>query len=316
MERTYRITRRSQSRKKPSIMKDLIDKIAPHELIGLGEATHGNYKNSWERMKIIKRLIQYHGIREVFLEDDVFQMVKISADKGQNLGKLMNVLQYPFDNIVMRNLYKWIFKFNEQNPKDKVAIYGADIQLYQLEDISDNSKLGELYRKWANYSMKQNNTETYAPRDKAMAKMIEAQHKPGVKAVLIFHNDHLDKSEVSGAMGFHINKIYKTKYIVVANTFTRGVYHGLFMPDQKERASGLRTEFQDIPIKISDPNFKHEIQLFDPNKQNYIYEGQGQVDKRDPDRYFEKKSSSGFDLILLINNETPLKPFVTNKIFS
>ena len=297
-----------------SATNNLIKTVSPYEIIGLGEGSHGSYKNAMFRTNVIKQLIKEHRVREVFLEDDVFAMKRIAEDKGHNLPELMNQLQYPFDNIAIRTLYQWIFQFNNEHPDDPVKILGADIQLYQLKDISTKSPLGALYRKWAKYNIDHATTkESHQPRDKGMAEMIKAQHIPGVKAVLIFHNGHLNKSAVHSNMGFHINQAFPGKYIVVANTFTKGTYHGFFMG----YTEGLKNEFVNSTINVKDPFYKGNLPVFySPPPVNYIWEGHGGVDPRDPMKYFTKISSNGFDAILLINNETPLKPYKTNKMFS
>jgi erythromycin esterase-like protein len=297
-----------------TVMNNLIETVSPYEIIGLGEGSHGSYKNAMFRTRVIKQLIKEHGVREVFLEDDVFAMKRIAKDKGRNLPKLMNQLQYPFDNIAIRTLYQWIFQFNKEHPDEPVKILGADIQLYQIKDISTKSSLGALYRKWAEYNIDHATTkESHHPRDKGMAEMIKAQHIPGVKAVLIFHNGHLNKSAVHSNMGFHINQAFPGKYIVVANTFTKGTYHGFFMG----YTEGLKNEFVNSTINVKDPFYKGNLPVFySPPPVNYIWEGHGGVDPRDPMKYFNKISSNGFDAILFINNETPLKPYITNKIFS
>ena len=294
-------------------MNNLIKTVSPYEIIGLGEGSHGSYKNAMFRTNVIKRLIKKHKVREVFLEDDVFTLLHIFKDKGRNLPQLMNQLQYPFDNIAIRKLFQWIFKFNNENPNDLVKILGADIQYYQLKDISDKSLLGTLYRKWGQYNIDHPTTnDNHHPRDKGMSEMIKAQHIPGVKAVLIFHNDHLNKSAVHSNMGFHINQAYSGKYIVVANTFTKGTYHGFF----QGYTEGLKNDFFNITINIKDPFYKGKQPIFYyPPPVKYIWEGHGGVDPRDPMKYFFKKSSNGFDAILFINNEIPLKPYKANNVF-
>ena len=297
-----------------NVMNELIQTVSSYEFIGLGEGSHGSYKNAMFRTNVIKQLIKEHNIREVFIEDDVFTLLKIFKDRGRNLSKIMNELQYCFDNIAIRTLYQWIFQFNKENPDDTVKILGADIQRYQLEDNSDNSQLGVLYRKWGKYNIDKATTkDTHSPRDKGMAEMIKAQHSSGVKAVLIFHNDHLNKSAVHSNMGFHINQSYPEKYIVVANTFTKGTYHGFFMG----YTEGLKNEFVNITINVKDTFYKGNLPTFyHPPPVNYIWEGHGGVDPRDPMKYFLRKSSNGFDAILFINNEEPLKPYKTNNVFS
>jgi erythromycin esterase-like protein len=296
-----------------SAMNNLIKTVSPYEIIGLGEGTHGSYKNAMFRTNAIKRLIKEHQIREVFLEDDVFLMQRIYKGGETHLSSNMNRLQWCFDNVAIRTLYKWIFKFNKEHPDDTVKILGADIQFYQVEDISDKSSLGELYRKWAKYNI-DNETEkdSHHPRDKGMSEMIKAQHISGVKAVLIFHNDHLNKSAVHSNMGFHINQAYPGKYIVVANTFTKGTYHGFFMG----RIDGLKNGFHDITIDINDPFYKEKNPIFYyPTPVNYIWEGHGGVDPRDSMKYYLRSSSHGFDAILCINGELPLKVYKSNAMF-
>ena len=297
-----------------STINDLIATVIPYELIGLGEGSHGSYKHAMFRTNVIKKLIKEHNVREVFLEDDVFTMLKIGKDDKSRLHSNMNQLLYCFDNIAMRTLYAWILQFNKDHPSDTVKILGADIQRFQMKDPSDKSALGAVYRKWAQYHIDNpsDGKNSHNSRDKAMAEMIKAQHTPGVKAVLIFHNDHLNKSAVHSNMGFHVNQAYPEKYIVVANTFNKGTYHGYF-EGWKE---GLKNEFMDITINIKDPFYKGKSPIFYyPPPINYIWEGHGGVDPRDPMKYFFKKSSSGFDAILFINNELPLKPYKMNQIF-
>ena len=83
-------------------MNNLIKIVSSYEIIGLGEGSHGSYKNAMFRTNVIKQLIKEHKVREVFLEDDVFTLLKISKDKGRNLPQLMNHLQYCFDNIALK----------------------------------------------------------------------------------------------------------------------------------------------------------------------------------------------------------------------
>jgi erythromycin esterase-like protein len=294
-------------------MEALLARVSEYELIGLGEGSHGSYKNGVFRARAIKKLIEEHGVREVFLEDDVFGMIQIEAGGLSRLAERMNELQYCFDNAPMRNLYTWILTFNKAHPKDKVRILGADIQRFNVGDISDDSALGKLYRRCAKYARDHERMENAtSARDAMMAKMIQAQHKAGVKAVLMFHNDHLNKSAVHSNMGHWLKKAYGDKYVVVANTFIRGTYHGFFMG----YTEGLKNEFQVSTVHVKDRIYDAAEPTFLPSPPApYLWEGHGGVDKRDPYKEFKRKSSHGFDAVLLINDETPLRPFKANNIF-
>jgi hypothetical protein len=113
--------------------------------------------------------------------------------------------------------------------------------------------------------------------------------------------------------GFHIKQAYPDKYIVIANTFTKGTYHVLFLG----YSEGLKNEFQNITVNVKDPFYKgtHPI-FYDSPPVNYLWSGDGTGDLRDPMKHFVRNSSNGFDAILFINNEEPLKPYKTNNVFS
>jgi erythromycin esterase-like protein len=280
-------------------MEDTLQLVRDYEIIGLGEATHGNLKNSQFRVDIIKNLIEHHDVREVFFEAEVFRMKFLNNLSGGPLHAAMNKLQWIFDNRCTRELCEFIFEFNKRTA-DKVLICGVDIQSYNTEnDISDDSALGKAFKKWGKY-VKETSIESF-PRNKAMAKMFEEQHRR--KAVLLFHNFHLNKSSKFKDMGYYIDKKYKNKYICVANTFTRGIYHGFFMSNKKK-------EFQDVAIEIADPIYEKDGLYVPPPP--YLFEGSLQVDKLRPMKYFVKQDTDGFDAVLCINNERPLVPYSKN----
>jgi erythromycin esterase-like protein len=285
-------------------MEDLIKLVSQYEIIGLGEATHGNYKNSRFRVNVIKKLIKDRGIREIFFEAEVFRIKLLNNLSGEELHKSMNKLQWIFDNKCTRELCEFVYEFNKNNPSDKVILCGVDVQSYNTEnDISDDSLLGQAYRKWGKY-LKEKHRD-FPPRSKSMAKLFEEQHKDGRKAVLLFHNFHLNKSDKYKDMGYFLYKKYKENYISIANTFTRGKYHGLHI-------SNKGREFQDVEIDIPNTEYTEEKPILYYPAPKYIYEGSAQVDNRYPNKYYTRTPTMGWDAVICINNETPLIPYSKN----
>ena len=285
-------------------MEDSIKLVSQYEIVGLGEATHGNYKNSRFRLNVIKKLIKDHGFRELFFEAEVFRVKLLNNLSGEALHTSMNKLQWIFDNKCTRELCEYVYDFNKHNPDDTVVICGVDAQAYNTEnDISDNTALGKAYKKWGKY-LKGSDPNVH-PRSKTMAKLFEEQHKDGKKAVLLFHNFHLNKSDKYKDMGYYIYKKYKDTYICLANTFTRGKYHGL-------HRSNKGSEFQDIEIDIPNTEYTEEKPILYYPAPKYIYEGSAQVDNRYPNKNYFRRPTIGYDAVISINNEIPLVPYSKN----
>jgi erythromycin esterase-like protein len=285
-------------------MEDLIKLVSEYEIIGLGEATHGNYKNSRFRVNIIKKLIKDHGVREIFFEAEVFRIKLLNNLSGNELHTSMNKLPWIFDNKCTRELCEFVYEFNKHNQNNIVILCGVDSQAYNTEnDISDNTPLGKAYKKWGKYL--KGSDPDFPPRSKSMAKLFEEQHKDGKKAVLLFHNFHLNKSEKYKDMGYYIYKTYKDKYICIANTFTRGKYHGLC-------SSKMGREFQDVEIDIPNTEYTEEKPTLYYPPPKYVFGGSAQVDNRYPNKYFTRMISLGWDAVICINNETPLIPYSKN----
>jgi hypothetical protein len=295
-----------------TLIKHVCDTVAEHEIIGLGEATHGNYKNAVIRLHIIKRLVEHYHIREIVLEDDVKLINKIMLDNGAHLKQIMPYLMHPWDNKIMEQLFEWIFKWNTRNPNDKVTVYGVDI--IQQGPIPFNHRLSaSLTKAYTSYS-----TQMYNPslqlkerqhiilRDHIMSKLFEEQHKKGVPCVLIFHNAHLNHSGYQKAMGYYIKKKFGENYFAVANSFIRGSYSGWFFGGKEN----LPSEYQVITVNNKDSIYSTSAPTFyAPPPAKYIWLPDSYVDKRDPYKFFYKKNTNGFDAVLLINNETPLHSF-------
>jgi erythromycin esterase-like protein len=295
------------------IISEVCNSLAKHEIIGLGEATHGSYKNSVMRFKIIKLLVEKYSIREIVIEDDVKIVNKIMIDDGVHLQQIMPYLMHPWDNKIMEEMLLYIINWNKNNPDDKVRVYGVDI-IKQGAVPFKHKIAASLNKSYESYSINMydttlNERQHIALRDKVMAALFEEQHVPGVSCVMIFHNAHLNHSGYQKAMGYYIKQKFGTKYFAVANSFIRGSYSGWFYGDKEN----LPSEYQVISVNKEDSIYNAKSPtFFSPPPAKYIWLPDSYVDKRDPYKFFYKKNTNGFDAVLLINDETPLHSYKEN----
>ena len=293
-----------------TLLQHICNTVASHEIIGLGEATHGSYKNSVLRSKLIKTLVTKYSIREIVLEDDVKLINTIMLDNGEHLSQIMPYLLHPWDNKIMEDLFKWVFNWNRTHPDDTVRVYGVDI--IKQDNIPFKHKIAaSLTKSYDMYSAKLydttlNERQHIALRDKIMSHLFEEQHTSGTPCVLIFHNAHLNHSGYQKAMGYYIKQTFGDKYFAVANSFIRGSYSGWFYGGKEN----LPNEFQVVSVTHNDPIYNaKQPTFFAPPPAKYIWLPDSYVDKRDPYKFFYKKNTNGFDGVLLINDETPLHSY-------
>ena len=190
-----------------TLIKDLSDfsflkKIAEdNQIIGLGEATHGNKEFHVVRADISKYLIKECHFTGVIMEfpysksDEVNKY--ILRGKG-DLNKIMNSLGYwTCATEEIKDFIIWLRKFN-QNNKKKVLLFGNDV------DVNDKIRFkpGKF-------------------RDKKTAdttlKIADSKHY-----VVWAHNHHISKFEGGDftSMGYFLSK--KTKYYNIATLFFEG----------------------------------------------------------------------------------------------
>lgn len=282
------------------MIKQISTVISNYDIIGLGEATHGNYKNAVFRSKLIKHLITHHSVREIVLEDDVIVVNKI-MNHPDKLTQLMPYLMIPWDNEIMEDLFKWVFEWNRKNSENsensKVTIYGVDVT--GVNSPFKHSISPNIIKKYNKMKEEQYDKRS---RDKNMSELFEDIHDPSKKSVLIFHNSHLNYSGYQKLMGYYIKQKFE-KYFVLANSFIRGSYTGFFY--DKKTDTG---EFQVISVDIKEAKFNKDKDFLYPPPA-LVWLPDSYVDKRDPYKYFFKKKSYGYDAVLLINDEKPIHSF-------
>lgn len=100
------------------------------EIIGLGEATHGNKEFQELKLDLLKKLVKDENVRGFALECDFSEGMKIDSyvKSGKFQKNPSKILSFPiYHTNEMNNLINWIKKYN-QNHDEKISFYGFDMQ--------------------------------------------------------------------------------------------------------------------------------------------------------------------------------------------
>ncbi len=97
--------------------------------IGIGESAHGVQAFQREQMKWVQTLVQEHGFRQVYLENEVFLgkpaydyvLNGICDGDGTNEAKAIWT-----KTVEDRDLMVWLCRWNQVHPRDRVVLNGID----------------------------------------------------------------------------------------------------------------------------------------------------------------------------------------------
>ena len=100
------------------------------EIIGLGEATHGNKEFQELKLTLLKKLVKDENVRAFALECDFSEGMEIDSyvKSGKFQKNPSKIFSFPIYNTnQMNDLINWIKKYN-QNHDQKISFYGFDMQ--------------------------------------------------------------------------------------------------------------------------------------------------------------------------------------------
>ena len=100
------------------------------EIIGLGEATHGNKEFQELKLTLLKKLVKDANVRAFALECDFSEGMEIDSyvKSGKFQKNPSKIFSFPiYHTKEMNNLINWIKKYN-QNHEQKISFYGFDVQ--------------------------------------------------------------------------------------------------------------------------------------------------------------------------------------------
>ena len=100
------------------------------EIIGLGEATHGNKEFQELKLTLLKKLVKDENVRAFALECDFSEGMEIDSyvKSGKFQKNPSKIFSFPiYHTNQMNDLINWIKKYN-QNHDQKISFYGFDMQ--------------------------------------------------------------------------------------------------------------------------------------------------------------------------------------------
>jgi len=255
-----------------------------YQIVGMGEATHGQEKITKFRINMFKKLVKNHHFTSFVLEDSYAVCTVINSYIQNKIAININniCLMQPFNNKHIFNLIKWMKSYNKIH-NNKLEFIGVDLQYYN-EDV--NNKVD----KYA-YELFKNAKYT---RDQKMFKLFLKLFNSKKKYFIYAHMGHLQIKDA--VFGYYLKKHFKNKFCSVGNAFYTGEY------------AGMTTKNKYATIKIN-----HHILIKNGfytywNDTDYCYIGGLIINpKNEKWGLFKYEINGFFDAIVVINNETPLQ---------
>lgn len=192
----------------------VLDLLAGAEVIGLGEATHGDAQSQVFRGQLIEALLERRGQLILGLERNerpTGRMVDSYLRTGEpSVGALVaDDVMYPWCTAETVELFDRLRRHCIDGTK--VEVFGFDVQ-----DSTAASPSGHA-------------------RDAAMASKVLERARVGAAPIVLWaHNLHICKAPVM--MGGHLAKSLGEKYLALGCVFSQGSYNR--MPDLLEQAAG------------------------------------------------------------------------------
>lgn len=278
-------------------MEKIIKKIAINKnIIAMGEATHGQKKITDFRINMFKKLVKLNYT--VFVLEEQYsccELVNKYIKTGiGNPKELLKNFSFPWSNMEILNLIKWMRKYNKLN-NNKLEFKGIDCQ-YLCNKYKSKSKINKYVNKIHNKYIKNKN---YNKRDEYMYNIFIKLFNRKKKYFLYFHMYHIQKKY--NTFGSYLHKNFKDNYYAIGNSFYNGSYIGKYkgkikivkikkieLDEEKKLSEGFHTK--------NTPNYEKKI----------IYQGNINVDIDNPlKKYTPFYVNSLFDGIIIINNEKP-----------
>lgn len=318
-------------------INDMID-TRNVNIVAMGEATHGQEKITKLRIKIFKQLAKKNNFT-VFVLEEQYSLCELINDWIHNkssfeLDYLFKQLMWPWKSFQMHKLLIWMKKYNEANnnllefkgidvqskspdydAKDDISIYAENI-VNKLNALNDtiNSESGE---------------DCFSLRDKSMFEIFMKIYDPNKKYFIHAHNGHLSKGRAYQDfldLGYFLSKKFKTKYLVIGNSFNGRYYAGFDVSNNNYNFGiadfGGQLDFSKL-IFYNKETDNYDLIDYDPNlilsdglttdtdvnfSKKYFVESGAQLNIANPYKMIGMYSANGYyDAIIQIPDEQAIK---------
>lgn len=226
--------------------------IAPTvQIIGMGEASHGQEEITKVRIKIFKELVKKCGYSVFILEDQYSCCEEINKYLQTGIGnpkKLLLHLAWFWWSYDMLKLVKWMRKYNKNNG-NILEFHGIDIQSVCDGYHNTNDGIAKYVEKkfLENGSVDQDDwVVADGFRDRSMYGVFMKIYNPKKKYFIYAHNYHISRNDIVGSnnykagtqwegrdfngdekvkwLGCYLSKKFGNNYFSIGNIFTRGGY--------------------------------------------------------------------------------------------
>lgn len=273
-------------------------------IIGAGEATHGQKKITEFRIKLFKELVKKCNYTVFVLEEQYSccELINqyIQTGKG-NPKNILKQLMFPWQNNYILNLIIWMRKYSKKY-KIELNFKGIDFQ-FKCENYKGSTKIDKFVN---NLVCKYNKISK--KRDYYMFKIFMKFYDPSKKYFLYAHMAHLqknkyDKKDKNIWFGNYLFKKFNNKYFAIGNTF----YYGSYLAIDTENKYNLAKVIITKNITKNTNKLKNGFHLItNKNRNKKIYEGDAFFSSKDPaSTFYITTIGNRFDAIIVINNEVP-----------
>lgn len=114
------------------------DALDDATVVGMGEATHGTWEFDAVRHRLVRKLVEDHGLRAVAVEADFANLLAVNdyvchgdgtGEEAMGAFRDTAVPSWVFGTRELHRMIEWLRTFNEGRPADDhVGFYGIDVQ--------------------------------------------------------------------------------------------------------------------------------------------------------------------------------------------
>lgn len=225
----------------------LDDILRGHQVIGLGEGTHGTREFFTLKHRLIQRLVEVHGCRLVTMEVSWDRARAVDSylqhGTGSAADAVAGLAYWTWNTAEVVALVEWLRAYNVRHPEDPVQFTGFDPQLPPPPSVPDTENVAGVS---AARIRAQHRTMTGAwwrwtqrlKRDRAMAENVLTFAREGKKGPVVVwaHNGHVRRSKFW--MGDHLAGALGSSYLVVGFSTHEGAFNAMKLKDRRLEAAG------------------------------------------------------------------------------
>lgn len=278
--------------------------VNDHDIVAIGEATHGQLKLNKFRNTMTKIMITKCGFNVVVIEEQ-YSCAQILDGyiKNDDVDISNGLDAFPYLNTEFVALLEFLKRYNVKH-NNCVSILGIDCQ-HVCPIYDSNSEMNTYVNRVIEKYDELTDTKDKANyRDKCMFDIFMRLYDREKKYVIFAHNGHIQKTpynlnDTIKWFGNHMSEHFKRQYLSIGNTFYNGSYLA------KDVDNDYRPGISHVNVA---KQLENGVYYVDNMRDIVVYEGSVVYSSRNENEYFyETRLNNRFDILLVINNELPFQ---------